>query len=459
MRQTTCGRLVTAIVACAYLNVAFAAGAAEPEGANSAATSPIELPKPTGRYSVGRASYALIDRSRKEIFTADDDDVREFVVIVHYPAQVAADAVSSPYAEERLATAIAEAYHKPASYAQRLRCHAVENAAPLLSTAGFPVVIFSPGFQTHPLFYTATLEDLASQGFVVVSICHTYSTGVTVFPDGRTVRANDAGTQFERDKRDPAISPRTIQDHRDAIGEVWIADVRFVADWLATLNSNDGRLQGSLRLDRLGAFGHSFGGAAAAATVARDERFRAGMNLDGSDFSSTDGEKIREKFLWLCSEPPDLSKLPPGNVHVRREGDKSPEESGKTIDKGAEDKKRGAGAPKTVIRRGDDGSAPPDLTKRRLSTYNGLRAPTDRLITIHGARHQTFASDVVLLAASSPLSKATASQDVGTIEGTRAVKIVNALVSGFFRQQLLGENVPVIDDPAVYPEVHRGPAR
>ena len=94
-------------------------------------------------------------------------------------------------------------------------------------------MIFSPGFKSHPLFYTAIIEDLASHGFVVVSVCHTYSTGVVVFPDGRVLRANDDGQRFEVDKKKPGVSGETIVKERDAMGEVWLADVRFVLDSLA----------------------------------------------------------------------------------------------------------------------------------------------------------------------------------------------------------------------------------
>ena len=52
----------------------------------------------------------------------------------------------------------------------------------------------------------------------------------------------------------------------------------------------------------VGIFGHSFGGATAAAAVERDPRFRAGINLDGSDLSGTKGESIADRFLWLASE-------------------------------------------------------------------------------------------------------------------------------------------------------------
>ena len=45
-------------------------------------------------------------------------------------------------------------------------------------------------------------------------------------------------------------------------------------------------------------------------------------------------------------------------------------------------------------------------------------------------------------------------EDVGTIDGHRAVLVVNQLVSGFFRKHLRGESVPFLNDPSSeFPEV------
>ena len=177
---------------------------------------------------------------------------------------------------------------------------------------GFPVLLFSPAFGTHPLFYTAMLEELASQGFVVVSLCHPYSTGVTVFPNGRIVRANDAGSRFEVLKKRHEGSLEEVEKERNTVGEVWLADVRFVLDSLTELNKHDDLLAGRMDLSRVGIFGHSFGGATAAAAVQTDRRFKAGINLDGSDLGKTRGESIRDRFVWLCSEPPDFARPPLG---------------------------------------------------------------------------------------------------------------------------------------------------
>jgi hypothetical protein len=49
---------------------------------------------------------------------------------------------------------------------------------------------------------------------------------------------------------------------------------------------------------------------------------------------------------------------------------------------------------------------------------------------------------------------------MGTIDGRRAVTVVNAFVVGFFRRNLGGETVTFLDDPSSrFPEAIRGDAR
>ena len=428
-----------------------------PINAKAAEAPGIELPKKTGPFKVGRTSYHLVDSSRKEIFTEAPDDVRELMVTVHYPAEVAAGQPAAPYADAALAAAISAAYHKPASFFNLLHSHAVENGACIPEKGGHSVVVFSPGFKSHPLFYTAMLEELASQGFVVVSVSHPYSTGAVVFPDGRVVRANDEGTRFELDKKTDRASVETMIGHRDAIGGVWLADVRFVLDSLERLNKDDPLLAGQLDLSRVGICGHSFGGATAAAAVQSDQRFRAGINLDGTDFSSTLSEQIRDSVLWLCSEPPEVSKMPPP---------RSNSADNKAQADGAEPSKRPvvvSGDPKApqgarIIRKGPDGAtAPPPDPSKLIPQRGGPRIPPGSQLTLTGFEHQAFETDTVLLK-SSPLRPQVADgQRKGAIDGRRAVFVVNSLVSGFFRKHLRGETVTFLDDPtSEFPEAIRG---
>jgi predicted dienelactone hydrolase len=384
----------------------------------------IPFPPPSGPHRVGRASYHLIDSSRPEIFTAASDDVRELVVTVHYPAEEDASGPVATYADAQLAAGIAQAYDAPQFLVNRMHSHALESPPCREHDTGYPIVIFSPGFGQPPLFYTATLEELASNGFVVVSVYHPYSSGIAVFPDGRVVRQNDAGSHPEDSLGYPDAAPRQERTEKDGddVGSVWVQDVRFVLDELARLNRDDEVLAGRMDLSSVGVFGHSFGGAAAARVVQVDPRFRAGINMDGTDFTATEAGPIDRPFLWLCAPLPAI-----------------------TDDELAEAGKSRAWAD-AVLR----------LHRERSATLLQNSTSGSRAI-LRGAAHQTFASDLTLIAATAPWSwlvTGIGGADFGTIPGRRAVSMVDALVVGFFQKHLQGRPAPLLEGAtSEFPEV------
>jgi dienelactone hydrolase len=171
--------------------------------------------------------------------------------------------------------------------------HARANAP--LATAGgrLPVVIFSHGMTMLRDLYVSYLEDLASWGFVVAAISHTYDSSAVEYSDG-VVGLNT--TYWTTNPSNPAPA------EADAHIAVWVADARFVADQLTTWNASDplSRFTGRLDLDKLGMFGHSYGGATAGEACFADPRFKAGANFDGNFFSparATGGRAVSQPFM------------------------------------------------------------------------------------------------------------------------------------------------------------------
>ncbi|MCP3144937.1 alpha/beta hydrolase [Pyxidicoccus xibeiensis] len=70
---------------------------------------------------------------------------------------------------------------------------------------------------------------------------------------------------------------------------------------LVTLEASDpaARFTGRLDLDRVGAFGHSFGGSAAAEACRTDARVKAGLNMDGTFHGRLETE-VHVPFLELA---------------------------------------------------------------------------------------------------------------------------------------------------------------
>ena len=167
--------------------------------------------------------------------------------------------------------------------------------------------------------YTAQFEDLASHGYVVAAITHPYDAFLTVFPDGRWV-------PFERSRREAAGSS---QDQRiayeNARVEWWATDIRFVLDELFRQNrarSTATPFAGHLDLKRVGAFGHSVGGRAAARACQLDNRIRACADQDGLArmlpfYLTEQGRGMSQPFMLIGR---DGSTIPPTDAELQRWG-------------------------------------------------------------------------------------------------------------------------------------------
>jgi len=175
--------------------------------------------------------------------------------------------------------------------------------APLKATGRpFPVLIFSHGFGESSLTYSAQLEDLASHGYVVFGIEHPFDAYAVELAKGRVVLFAKAKWDSARTRPNGAVAYQLAQVPLRA------ADVRFVVDQLARLGALSGgtRFAGALDLGRIGAFGHSLGGIAAASACRFDARIRACMNQDADDNGAPfDGAEaafpIKQPFLFFAT--------------------------------------------------------------------------------------------------------------------------------------------------------------
>jgi dienelactone hydrolase len=365
----------------------------------------IQFPDLTGPYQVGRTEFDLVDTARPETFTADANDRREIMVRVYYPAVPMPDATPTPYLTPDQAAAIAPAVGVEAAFYDQLHTHAYAAAPVDTTTASYPVIIFSPGFGTQPEFYSATLEDLASHGYIVVSLSHPYSTGVTVFPDGRVVTANAAGSDL------------STSTSFEAIGKVWVGDVIFTLNQLETLNTNDPLLAGHLDLTHIGVYGHSFGGATAAEASYEDARLLASINMDGRGFGDVIKNGLAKPFMMMLADGviPTDAELTQQNM-TRADYD----------------------AVQTAM-----------LTEQ--TTLFDVASPGYRFALV-GSEHNTYATDYMVVAEQFPTL--IPAQISGTVDGKQAVTSINAYIIGFFDKHLKGATVPLLDAPSTdYPDV------
>jgi pimeloyl-ACP methyl ester carboxylesterase len=270
----------------------------------------ITLPALTGPFNVGRVTVHLTDQTRLEPLLSPPTN-RELMVDVWYPAESSTDPVA-PYIdaatfERALGAAGFRRQFAGATDAVRegrVETHARLGAPFVRSLRRCPVIIFSPGGGMAKEQYSAQLEDLASHGYIVVAITHTYDGIVSVFPDGRTVIYDS--------KRWPTIPSFEGENNLNQL-EWHAKDIRFVIDELVRMSQE--RVSPSfaqhLDLARIGAFGHSFGGMAAAHACQLDQRIRACLNQDGAEARKpfrldARGWGMDQPFMYITRDPERL---------------------------------------------------------------------------------------------------------------------------------------------------------
>ena len=258
---------------------------------------------PSGTYKVGTFGVELTDSARLEDATAAPDDRRRLLVQFWYPAAAETTGEPAPYHThpEQFNHDIQHLYSIPALLTSKLSestTNAFLKAKPAADMAQYPVLIFSHGMNGSRFQSTFQMEELASQGYIVVSIEHTFTASGTVLGDG----TKGATIPFARMK-DFSFADKLITR--------WSDDQIFVIDYLEQLKPTDaaGLLAGRLDMDRLGLFGHSFGGATAAATLTRDSRPKAGINLDGFYFGQYYKQGFSQPFLEIRSEAKPAAEM------------------------------------------------------------------------------------------------------------------------------------------------------
>ncbi|MFE5629705.1 alpha/beta hydrolase family protein [Streptomyces sp. NPDC056463] len=252
---------------------ASASASASAASADPAASALVlRLPAPTGPYRIGATTLPLVDPSRNDPWDPAIG-VREVMATVLHPARTVRGCPRAPQmtaGEAELFTFLAHAVHGlPASgvdwAATRTHSHA---GAPVLP-GRWPVLLYTPGGGEARSMGTSLAEELASHGWVVVTVDHPGDAGQVEFPVPRPGR--------DRVRRTVFLGPPTAGQFRTMI-DTRVADLRFVLDRLETLEGPLGR---ALDLGRVGIYGHSAGGTAAAQALYDDRRLAAAVNLEG----------------------------------------------------------------------------------------------------------------------------------------------------------------------------------
>lgn len=418
-------RLLSSLALLAFagagITLACAGDAAPPDGEAEAASAdgadvgsgdetqaPPEIPEwpfaaPTGPHAIGMTEYRWTDESRPERFTRDPDDLRSVAVRVWYPTDDAGEG-GAMYVQDMAEFGDGQDF-VPVTH---VRTNAIQDAAP--ARGPFPVLVYSHGGGWTRFTSTFTTEELASHGYVVVSVGHNGFNKTQLLPDGSSVVA------------DTLTFPEGTGDlYSDAVGgwdyldehvfPEWNADAAFVLDQLEILNGGGGPLSGRMDLDRIGMYGWSFGGANSIEMSAVDERVKAAIDHDGQLFGVAPAQGTSRPFMLMHGDV--VAETPP-----------------------FEDP--------------DSIAAYNDALERLMADVRETDARLKAAsrgdwydITIAGTNHGSFSDLVLFIPGASP-----------GIDPVRGYEIINALTVAFFDRYLKGAEASLLDDPgAVFDEV------
>ncbi|MFD2079751.1 alpha/beta hydrolase family protein [Actinopolymorpha cephalotaxi] len=249
----------------------------------------LRLPAPTGPHPVGHTTWYLVDRSRRDPWDGTVP-VRELMATVFYPARSVRRHPPAPQLSPATAAvfgALGPYQHPglpPAGVdwaATMTHAHRDAPAVPVRR----PVLLYSPGGGDPRGFGAGLAQDLASHGFVVVTVDHPGDALVVEFPGTTDFRGDVIRTTAFRE--DPRSNPATFA----TMIATRIADLRFVLDQVEVLAAGGNPDAGGRALPpglaravdqrRIGVYGHSAGGTTAAQTAYDDRRAGAAIDLEG----------------------------------------------------------------------------------------------------------------------------------------------------------------------------------
>ena len=245
------------------------------------------MPRPTGPHKVGKKTMMWIDRSRKNWLLNTKGrgafpEHRVLMTNVWYPAcDVALKRVGKKHRranwlEPLLAKSLAVSFWAPewcVNYFRLVRMHALEDA-PVAEGGPFPVLMFSHSFSGMKEQNSALLQELASWGYIVLSVDHPHDAALVLYPDGST--ADFRGYDMPND-----ASPYDWWKFRNQHLRWRVLDCKYALDRMTEMNENpNSDFFGRLDFGRVAAMGHSFGGAAVGMLAQTDARIQCCVMLD-----------------------------------------------------------------------------------------------------------------------------------------------------------------------------------
>ncbi|PHR56124.1 MAG: hypothetical protein COA43_14440 [Robiginitomaculum sp.] len=328
------------------------------------ATPKISLPLPSGKFKIA-LSHMVLKTDRPEPYTLNPTDTRKLHIKIWYPtadisgteftyykpvpkhAAYASPSMSDVHAKTissygplsmlrpRLKTRLAQA-----------RLSAYAGSAPLQTTEKFPILFFSPGHRAHLDYFSTTMQDIASHGYIVVGINHSYEPPVSILPTGETYMRTDTALENapalsthdyvkyeERLQHNYGIieqytSNKQYTEHEERFFSAYSTIINTpqdltqdlpirVADMLSAFSfletniekQNPSALFSIMDISKIGTFGMSFGGPTSAEFCRIYKKCLAIANIDGKNWGNMLKEPLDVPMLWIAGSYTDNERF------------------------------------------------------------------------------------------------------------------------------------------------------
>ena len=279
-------------------------------------------PKPTGEYAVGTTTFTSKEE-RDEVLHPGKK--RKVSARIYYP--VTKESVKglekTMYMSRDMFKGIKDAFKLPLNYDKETaagnnvsECY---KDAPQIDGEKFPLIIFNHGYQSFREGNSFLCIELASHGYVVMTVSHAlegvcteYDDAAPIFGDKNLLKiANSplipnilALGKLNKMKGTNEEQIRAVDAYQEKFGGFmikrlpeWEKDIYTALD---VVKQNYGDM---IDFDKgIGLTGHSFGGAISYYLCMKDPQFKCGANIDGILFGQYNDQIMDKPFLMITCE-------------------------------------------------------------------------------------------------------------------------------------------------------------
>lgn len=289
-------------------------------------------PEPTGEYAVGTFTYTVFN-DREELL--EPGSQRSIPVRVYYPVlkESVKDMTKAKYMTKEMAQGLSKAMGFPINYDKEDAAgNNVSNCyqdAPKIEGKKFPLVVFNHGLMSFRESNSFLCIELASHGYVVISVGHPHEAGCTELDDGTKLyfKKEIKKKQFEpyfkgmketmklikaKDVDERVLAQRFDEVQRNYSPLIFNRVTEWAKDSIAAVKYAKDNLSEMIDFEcGIGVTGHSLGGATAYVLCLDYPEFVCGVNLDGALYGDTTGKVLTKPFIQIgCKENYNLETRP-----------------------------------------------------------------------------------------------------------------------------------------------------